>query len=128
LPQARWVEQQMERVLPVKCFHVVFTLPAELRPLARRQGRDLYELLPHAASSTLLTLGRANGGAVLQRERARALLTARHPMSRAVDAPIRLVNTDWQQALEVLDHLFASSTPESGICSMGVSLMVTDYS
>jgi Zn ribbon nucleic-acid-binding protein len=58
LPQARWVEQQVERVLPVKCFHVVFTLPAGLRPLARRHGRDLYELLLHSASSTLLTLGR----------------------------------------------------------------------
>jgi hypothetical protein len=58
LPQARWVERQRERVLPVKCFHVVFTLPAELRPLARRHGRDLYELLLRSASSTLLTLGR----------------------------------------------------------------------
>ncbi|HEY6881624.1 MAG TPA: IS91 family transposase [Polyangiales bacterium] len=58
LPQARWVERQMERVLPVKCFHVVFTLPAELRPLARRHGRHLYELLLRSASSTLLTLGR----------------------------------------------------------------------
>jgi Putative transposase/Transposase zinc-binding domain len=58
LPQARWVERQMERVLPVKCFHVVFTLPAELRPLARRHGRDLYELLLQSVSSTLLTLGR----------------------------------------------------------------------
>jgi hypothetical protein len=58
LPQARWVERQMARVLPVKCFHVVFTLPAELRPLARRHGRQLYELLLRTASSTLLTLGR----------------------------------------------------------------------
>lgn len=48
----------MERILPVKCFHVVFTLPLELRPLARRHGRDLYELLLHSASNTLLTLGR----------------------------------------------------------------------
>jgi hypothetical protein len=31
---------------------------AELRPLARRHGRDLYELLLHWVSSTLLTLGR----------------------------------------------------------------------
>lgn len=58
LPQARWVERQIERILPVRCFHVVFTLPAELRPLARRHGRDLYELLLHSASNTLLTLGR----------------------------------------------------------------------
>jgi len=58
LPQARWVEQQMERVLPIRCFHVVFTLPAELRPLARCHAREIYELLLHSASSTLLTLGR----------------------------------------------------------------------
>jgi hypothetical protein len=31
LAQARWVEARRERILPVPYFHVVFTLPAELR-------------------------------------------------------------------------------------------------
>ena len=47
----------------------------------------------------------ANGSAVLQRERARALLAARHPISRAADAPVRLVDAGWQQALEILTGL-----------------------
>ena len=34
LAQARWIEGRMARVLPIHYFHGVFTLPAELRPLA----------------------------------------------------------------------------------------------
>jgi hypothetical protein len=52
-----WVEQRKERLLPVHYFHVVFTLPAELRAVARRNQREVYKLLFDAASSTLLTLG-----------------------------------------------------------------------
>ena len=58
LAQARWVEGQMERVLPVPCFHVVFTLPAQLRPLARQHPREIYNLLFRSAADTLLALGR----------------------------------------------------------------------
>ena len=58
LPQARWVARQVERVLPVTCFHVVFTLPAELRPIARAHPHEVYKLLFDAAASTLTTLGR----------------------------------------------------------------------
>jgi hypothetical protein len=36
----------------------------------------------------------ANGGTHRQRERARALLAARPAISRAADAPIRLVDVD----------------------------------
>jgi hypothetical protein len=39
-------------------FHVVFTLPAELRALMRENGSVLYDTLFHTATSTLLTLGR----------------------------------------------------------------------
>jgi len=58
LAQARWVEGQMERVLPVPCFHVVFTLPAQLRPIARQHPREVYNLLLRSAADTLLALGR----------------------------------------------------------------------
>lgn len=58
LPQAKWIEERMERLLPVHYFHVVFTLPAALRPVARRNQRAVYKLLFEAATETLLTLGR----------------------------------------------------------------------
>ena len=57
LRQAEWVEQRRERLLPVPYFHVVFTLPAQLRGLCRRNDRALYNLLFSTASQTLLTLG-----------------------------------------------------------------------
>jgi len=57
LAQARWIEQRILRILPVHYFHVVFTLPAELRPLARHNRRRLFDLLFEAASQTLLELG-----------------------------------------------------------------------
>lgn len=44
-------------ILPSAYFHVVFTLPAELRPFALRNRRALFDLLFAAAARTLLTLG-----------------------------------------------------------------------
>jgi Putative transposase/Transposase zinc-binding domain len=58
LRQAKWVEQRLARVLPTHYFHVVFTLPAALRPLAHRNRRRVFTLLFRAAAETLLTLGR----------------------------------------------------------------------
>ena len=55
--QARWIEARKERILPTPYFHVVFTLPAQLRPLARRYPREMFDLLFAAASRTLLDLG-----------------------------------------------------------------------
>lgn len=58
LSQVKWVNRQMERVLPVRCFHIVFTLPAQLRPLAKCHAREVYDLLFKEASRTLLDFGR----------------------------------------------------------------------
>lgn len=58
LAQARWVERRRERVLPIRHFHVVFTLPAELHPIARANPERVFDLLFDAAARTLLTLGR----------------------------------------------------------------------
>lgn len=55
--QARWVRARLERVLPTAYFHVVFTVPSELQPLARRNQALFYGLLFRAASGTLLELG-----------------------------------------------------------------------
>ncbi len=58
LAQARWISQRMTRVLDVDYFHVVFTLPAALRPLALAHRRVVFALLLRAALQTLLVLGR----------------------------------------------------------------------
>jgi len=57
LAQHRWLEARQERILPVHHFHVVFTLPAELRPLVLWNRRLLYALLFETASQALLELG-----------------------------------------------------------------------
>lgn len=58
LAQATWIEGRMQRVLPTHYFHVVFTLPAELRPLAALNRRAVFAILFAAAAATLLALGR----------------------------------------------------------------------
>lgn len=56
LDQARWLASRLDRILPVPYFHVVFTLPAELKPLALRNRGPIYDLLFSAASQTLKQL------------------------------------------------------------------------
>jgi hypothetical protein len=58
LAQARWVAARSARILPTHYFHVVFTLPAELRALARANPHELFDMVFAAASETLLELGR----------------------------------------------------------------------
>jgi hypothetical protein len=58
IAQARWIEERKERILPTHYFHLVFTLPAELRPLAKKHPRPIYDLLIKAAAGTLLTIAR----------------------------------------------------------------------
>ena len=58
LAQARWIAQRMERVLPTHYFHVVFTLPSELRALAMVNREQIFTLLFTCAAQTLLELGR----------------------------------------------------------------------
>jgi predicted RNA-binding Zn-ribbon protein involved in translation (DUF1610 family) len=57
LAQAAWLESRKERILPTRYFHVVFTLPHEIKPLARLNQRLLYDLLLEEASRTLLEFG-----------------------------------------------------------------------
>jgi Putative transposase/Transposase zinc-binding domain len=57
LVQEKWIERRRARMLDVQYFHVVFTLPAELRPLAAFAPRAIYEALFRAASQTLLAFG-----------------------------------------------------------------------
>lgn len=58
LHQAKWIEQREQRILPTHYFHVVFTLPSELRTIAMYNRERVFDLLFQAASQTLLVLGR----------------------------------------------------------------------
>jgi hypothetical protein len=53
---ARWLEARAAELLPVPYFHVVFTLPDVLDPLALANPRIVYDLLLRCAAETLLEL------------------------------------------------------------------------
>jgi hypothetical protein len=53
---ARWLETQAADVLDTPYFHVVFTLPRALGPLALHNPREVYGLLMQTAAATLLEL------------------------------------------------------------------------
>jgi hypothetical protein len=59
LAQERWIAARSTRMLPVRHFHVVFTVPRELRALTKYRPRELFGALFSAASATLLELGRS---------------------------------------------------------------------
>ena len=54
----QWVEDRMGELLPTTYFHVVFTLPQELRSLCMGNRKLLFGLLFKAAHHTLLTLSK----------------------------------------------------------------------
>ena len=51
--RAAWLEARSHDLLPVPYFHVVFTLPSELAPMALQNQREIYNLLFSAAADTL---------------------------------------------------------------------------
>jgi hypothetical protein len=54
----RWLAARRAELLPIPYFHVVFTLPHALNPLAQGNPRLIYGLLFRAVTDTLLTFGR----------------------------------------------------------------------
>src|SRR6266508_1764047 len=52
----RWLDRQRARLLPCGYFLLTFTLPAELRALARAHQKIVYGVLMTAAAAALLTL------------------------------------------------------------------------
>lgn len=58
LDKEQWLEARQADLLPIPYFHVVFTLPQELRPLTRCNPVIVYGLLFKAASQTLKALAR----------------------------------------------------------------------
>ncbi len=57
LRQAKWIQERQKRILPTHHFHVVFTIPEQLKPLARRNRARFFALLFEAAANSLLQLG-----------------------------------------------------------------------
>jgi hypothetical protein len=54
--RAEWFEARRQDLLSVAYFHVVFTVPGELAPLALQNKKVLYAILFRAASDTLLQI------------------------------------------------------------------------
>lgn len=54
---SQWLARQRRKLLPVEYFMVIFTLPAELRRLAWRHQKVLYDLLMTTAVGTLKDFG-----------------------------------------------------------------------
>jgi hypothetical protein len=65
LAQEEWIRARRERMLDVRHFHVVFTLPSELRPLARHAPRVVFDALFRATQRTLLEFGQSRLGATV---------------------------------------------------------------
>lgn len=56
----RWLLHQQAALLPVGCFHLVFTLPHALNPLIRQNQAALFKLLFDSAATTLVDFGGNN--------------------------------------------------------------------
>ena len=54
---AQWVQARIEELIPVKYFHVVFTIPQELNPFALRNKVPFYSIMFRAVSETIKELG-----------------------------------------------------------------------
>ena len=65
LAKARWLEERQAELLPVAYFHLVFTLPHELNPLALINKRVVCDLLFRAVAEALLEFGRTHLGGKL---------------------------------------------------------------
>ena len=61
--RAEWLDKRLSDLLPVVYFHVVFTLPHQLAPLALQNPRIVYGILFRAAAQTLLEVGESRLGA-----------------------------------------------------------------
>lgn len=62
LDQALWAEAQLQHLLPVSYFHLVFTVPAALRPFFARDGRALaLDALFAAVSETIMETAARKG-------------------------------------------------------------------
>ena len=54
LARAQWIEQRKGDLLPIDYYHVVFTIPEQLNPLALQNKAVFYKLLFDTTAATLL--------------------------------------------------------------------------
>jgi len=62
LAQERWISARNRAILPVSHYHGVFTLPADLRRLARQYAREIYNALFQCATAALLEMAETRLG------------------------------------------------------------------
>ena len=77
----QWLERQCRKLLPVEYFMVTFTLPRELRPLAKANQRVVYALLFECAVATLKAFGLNERGLAAEL----AMTAVLHTHSRRLD-------------------------------------------
>lgn len=58
IKQEQWVDKLKGRLIPGRYFHIIFTLPSQLRPLFYINQRKCYDILFHSAKEALLKSGR----------------------------------------------------------------------
>ena len=58
LSRIKWIDKLSSGLLPVRYFHIVFTIPSELNRLALVNQKCLYDILFKAASESLLMLAK----------------------------------------------------------------------
>lgn len=58
LNKEKWVDKLSCNLLPVKYFHIVFTIPSELNRMCLVNQKVMYDILFQAASQTILTLAK----------------------------------------------------------------------
>lgn len=77
----QWLERQSRKLLPVEYFMVTFTLPRELRPIAKANQRLVYSLLFECAIATLKAFGLNERGLAAEL----AMTAVLHTHSRRLD-------------------------------------------
>ena len=104
-PQLRWLEKVRGWQLPVRYYHVVFTVPHELCDLILANRGRLFSLLLRCSGETLLSLGREQLGAelgVINTPHGWGQLMLPHPHSHNIVTPggLSLDGERWIDASE----------------------------
>jgi Putative transposase/Transposase zinc-binding domain len=97
--RAAWLDERAAELLPVEYFHVVFTLPGDLGPLALQNQRLVYGTLLQASAQSLLQL-------------------AKDPHHLGADIGFLAVLHTWGQNLHLHPHVHCV-VPGGGVCPGG---------
>jgi hypothetical protein len=53
MKKIKWLQDRVTEILPIKYFHIVFTLPAQLNRVVLQNKKELYDILFQSAKETL---------------------------------------------------------------------------